>query len=137
MRSPVRSLARDVFIIGEKCMARRREILGGDLWAQKVSQQQQGTLRPLGFPTDILTWKSPARRPSMSLAAVSPATQATEDGIVLPHLFVDLFLIPKTNGHQQAAPEPYLESLLPTTMEPPKYAMNHGGRKELPLSHSV
>jgi hypothetical protein len=36
-------------------MPRRREILGQDLWAQKIFWQQQGTLRPLGFPTDILT----------------------------------------------------------------------------------
>jgi len=68
---------------------------------------------------------------------VSLATQATEDGIVLPHLFVVLPLTPKTNDHQQAAVEPDLESLLPATAEPPKYAMNHGGRKELLLSHSV
>ena len=48
---------------------------------------------------DILTWKSPARRPSTSLAAVSPVTQTTEDGTILPHLFVELPLTPKTNGH--------------------------------------
>ena len=63
--------------------------------------------------------------------------QAIEDGIVLPHLFVELPLTPKTYGHQQAAVEPDLESLLPVMAEPPKYAMNHGGRKELSLSHSV
>ena len=68
---------------------------------------------------------------------MSPATRGTKDGIVLPHLFAELPLIPKTNGHQQAAVEPNLESLLPATVEAPKYAMNHGGRKELPLSHSV
>jgi hypothetical protein len=56
MMSPTRSLARTIFFfIGEEHMARRREILGQDLWAQKVSRQQQGTLRPPGFPTDILT----------------------------------------------------------------------------------
>ena len=76
-----------------------REILGRDLWAQKVSWQQQGTLRPLGFPIDILTWKSPACRPSTSLVAVSPATRTTEDGIVLPHLFTELPLTPKMNDH--------------------------------------
>jgi hypothetical protein len=73
----------------------------------------------------------------MSLAAVSPVTRATEDGIVLPHLFVNLPLTPKTNGHPQTFAEPDLESLLPTMVEAPKYAMNHDGRKELPLSHSV
>ena len=73
----------------------------------------------------------------MSLATVSPVTQATEDGIVLPHLFVECPLTPKMNGHQQATVEPNLESLLPATVEAPKYAMNHGGRKELSLSHSV
>ena len=73
----------------------------------------------------------------MSLAAMSLATRATEDGIVFPHLFVELPLTPKTNGHQQVVVEPDLESLLLATVESPKYAMNHGGRKELPLSHSV
>ena len=68
---------------------------------------------------------------------MSSATQTTEDGIVLPHLFVELPLTPKMNGHQQATAKPDLESLLPATAEPPKYAMNHGGRKELLLSHSV
>jgi len=38
------------------------------------------------------------------------------------------------NSHQQATTEPDLESLLLAMVEPPKYAMNHGGRKELPLS---
>jgi hypothetical protein len=52
----------------------------------------------------------------------------------LPHLFAKLPLTPKTNDHQQTAVEPDLKSLLPTTVEPPKYTMNHGGRKELPLS---
>ena len=57
MRSPVRSLARVVFInVREERMPLRREILGQDLWAQKVSRLQQGTLlRPPGFPRDILT----------------------------------------------------------------------------------
>ena len=73
----------------------------------------------------------------MSLATVSPVTQATEDGIVLPHHFAELPLTPKTNGHQHTAVEPDLESLLPAIVEALKYAMNHGGRKELPLSHSV
>jgi hypothetical protein len=41
------------------------------------------------------------------------------------------------NGHKQATVEPDLESLLTATAEPPEYAMNCGGRKELPLSHSV
>jgi hypothetical protein len=50
---------------------------------------------------------------------------------------VKLPLTPKTNGHQQAAAELDLESLVPAMAVPPKYAMNHGGRKELPLSHSV
>ena len=68
---------------------------------------------------------------------MSPVTQATEDGIVLPHHFAELPLTPKTNGHQQTTIEPNLESLLPATVEAPKYAMNHGGQKELPLSHSV
>jgi len=138
MRSPARSLAHAVFInIGEERMPRHREIPGRDLWAQKVSRQQQGTLlRPLGFSTDILTWKSPARRPSTSLAVVSLATRGTEDGIVLSHLFAELPLTPKTNGHQLVAAEPDLESLLPAMVEPPKYAMNHGGQKELPLSQS-
>ena len=68
---------------------------------------------------------------------MSSVTQATEDGIVLPHLFVELPLTPKTNDHQQATVEPDLESLLPAIVEALKYAMNHGGRKELPLSHSV
>jgi hypothetical protein len=45
----------------------------------------------------------------------------------LPHLFAELPLTPKTNDHQQTAVEPDLKSLLPTTVEPPKYAMNHGG----------
>jgi hypothetical protein len=57
--------------------------------------------------------------------------------LLFPHLFVELPLTPKTNGHQQAAIEPDLESLLLATAKPPKYAMNHGERKELPLSHSV
>ena len=123
MRSPARSLARAIFfIIGEERMAWRREILGRDLWAQKVSQQQQGTLCPPRFPIDILTWKSPACRPSTSLVAVSPATRTTEDGIVLPHVFVELPLTPKTNNHQQTVVEPDLESLLPVMVEPPKYA---------------
>ena len=73
----------------------------------------------------------------MSLAVVSSMTHTTEDGIVLPHLFTELPITPKTNGHQQAAVEPDLESLLPATAEPPKYAMNHGGQKELPLSLSL
>ena len=138
MRSPTRSLARAVFIkVGEEHMPCLQEILGRDLWAQKVSQQQQGTLSPPGFPIDILTWKSPTRRSSTSLAVVSSVTQATEDGIVLSHLFAELPLTPKMNGHQQATAKPDLESLLPATAEPPKYAMNHGGRKKLPLSHSV
>jgi len=64
----------------------------------------------------------------------SLATWAIEDGIVLPHLFMKLSLTPTTNGHQQGTIEPKLESLLPTMVVPPKYAMNHGGRKELPLS---
>jgi hypothetical protein len=68
---------------------------------------------------------------------MSSVTQATKDGIVLPHLFIELPLTPKTNGHQQATVEPNLESLLPATVEPPKYAMNHGRQKELPLSHSM
>ena len=56
MRSFVRSLACVVFInVEEEHMPRCREILGLDLWAQKVSRQQQDTLRPLGFPIDILT----------------------------------------------------------------------------------
>jgi hypothetical protein len=63
----------------------------------------------------------------MSLAVVSSVTWATEDGIVLPHLFVELSLTPNTNAHQQAAIESDLESLLTATAEPPKYAMNHGG----------
>jgi len=128
MRSPARSLARTVFVnVSEERMPWRQEILGRDLWSQKVSQQQQGTLRQLGFPIDILTWKSPTRRPSTSLAAVSSTTWATKDGIVLPHVFVELPLTPKTNNHQQATIEPDPKSLLPTTVEPPKYAMNHGG----------
>jgi hypothetical protein len=49
-------------------------------------------------------------------------------------IFAELPLTPKTNSHQQAAAEPDLESLLPATAEPPKYAMNHGERKDLPLS---
>jgi hypothetical protein len=68
---------------------------------------------------------------------VSSATRATEDGIVLSHLFAELPLTPKMNGHQQAVAKPDLESLLPAMAEPSKYAVNHGGRKELPLSHSV
>ena len=68
---------------------------------------------------------------------MSPVTRATEDGIVLPHLFAKLPLTPRTNGHHQAIVEPDLKSLLLATVEAPKYAMNHGGRKELPLSHSV
>jgi hypothetical protein len=52
-------------------------------------------------------------------------------------IFVELPLTPKANGHQQAAVEPDLESLLPATVKPLKYTMNLGGRKELPLSHSV
>jgi len=68
---------------------------------------------------------------------MSSVTRAIEDGIVLPYLFVELPLTPKRNGHQQAAAEPDLENLLPAMAEPPKYAMNHGGRKELPLSHLV
>ena len=72
----------------------------------------------------------------MSLATMSSTTQATEDGIILLHLFVKLPLIPKTNNHQVATIEPDLESLLPAMAKPPKYAMNHGGRKELPLSQS-
>ena len=75
-------------------------------------------------------------RPSTSLAAVSSMTRASKDGIVLPHLFAELPLTPKTNGHQQATVEFDLESLLPATTELHKYAMNHGGRKELPLSQS-
>jgi hypothetical protein len=63
-------------------------------------------------------------------------TRATEDCIVLPHLFAELPLTPKMNGHQQAAAEPDLENLLPAMAESPKYAMNHGGRKELLLSQS-
>jgi len=63
----------------------------------------------------------------MSLATVSSMTWATEDGIVLPHLFVELPLTTKMNSHPQAAVEPDLKSLLPVTAEPPKYAMNHGG----------
>ena len=55
----------------------------------------------------------------MSLATVSLVTRATENGIVLPHLFMELPQSPKTNSHQQAAVEPYLESLLPATVEPP------------------
>ena len=47
-----------------------------------------------------------------------------------PHLFVELPLTTKMNSHPQAAVEPDLKSLLPVTVEPPKYAMNHGGRKE-------
>jgi hypothetical protein len=75
----------------------------------------------------------------MSLAVVSSVTQATEDGTVLSHLLVEPPLTPKMNNHQQDTAEPDLESLLPATAELPKYAMNHGGRKELPLSlsHSV
>ena len=72
----------------------------------------------------------------MSLATMSSMTRATKDRIVLPHLFVELPLTPKMNGHQQAAAESDLESLLPAMAKPPKYAMNHGGRKELPLSQS-
>ena len=68
---------------------------------------------------------------------MSPATQATQDGIVLPYLLAELSLTPKMNDHQQVVAEPDLESLLPAMVEPPKYAMSHGGRKELPLSHSV
>ena len=68
---------------------------------------------------------------------MSPVTQTTEDGTILPHLFVELPLTPKMNGHQQTATEPDLESLLLATVELPKYAMNHGERKELLLSHSV
>jgi hypothetical protein len=68
---------------------------------------------------------------------VSLATRATKDGIVLPHLFAELPLTPKMNGHQQTAAEPNLESLLPAMAEPPKCTMNHGGRKELLLSHLV
>ena len=60
---------------------------------------------------------------------MSSVTWPTEDGIVLPHLFAKLPLTPKTNGHQQAAAELDLESLLPTTVELPKYAMNHGWTK--------
>jgi hypothetical protein len=38
MRSPARSLARAVFVnVGEKHMPQRREILGQDMWAHKVS----------------------------------------------------------------------------------------------------
>jgi len=71
----MRILARAVFVnVGEERMPRRREIPGQDLWAQKVSRQQQGALRPLGFPIDILTWKSPTCRSSTSLAAMSPVT---------------------------------------------------------------
>ena len=52
----MRSLAHAVFfIIGEERMARHRGILGRDLWAKKVSWQQQDTLCPLEFPIDILT----------------------------------------------------------------------------------
>ena len=54
-------------------------------------------------------------------------TQATEDGIVLPHLFVELPLTPKMNGHQQPTAERDLESLLPAVAKPPRCAMNHGG----------
>ena len=68
---------------------------------------------------------------------MSLVTQAIEDGIVLPHLFIELPLTPKMNGHQQAAIELDLESLLPAMAKLPKYAMNHSGRKELLLSHSV
>ena len=39
----------------------------------------------------------------MSLAAVSSVTRATEDGIVLPHLFMELPLTPKTNGYGAGA----------------------------------
>ena len=68
---------------------------------------------------------------------MSPVTWATEDSIVLPHRSMELSLTPKTNDHQQAIVEPDLKSLLLATVEAPKYAMNHGGRKELPLSHLV
>jgi hypothetical protein len=45
MRSPARSLAHAVFInIGEEHMPQHQEIPSQDLWAQKVSRQQQGTL---------------------------------------------------------------------------------------------
>jgi hypothetical protein len=57
--------------------------------------------------------------------------------LFFPHLIVELPLTPKMNGHKQATVEPDLESLLTATAEPPEYAMNCGGRKELPLSHSV
>ena len=58
---------------------------------------------------------------------MSSVIQDTKDGIVLPHLFTELPLTPKMNGHQQAAVEPDLESLLLAMVESPKYAMNHGG----------
>ena len=98
----MRSLAHAIFInVGEERMPRCREIPGLDLRAQKVFRQQQGTLCPLGFSIDVLAWKFPACRPSMSLATVSSVTRATEDGIVLPHLFTELSLTPKMNGHHQ------------------------------------
>ena len=68
---------------------------------------------------------------------LGPILQHYFSCIVLPHLFVELPLTPKTNGQQQATVEPYLERLILAMAEPPKYAMNHGGRKELPLSHLV
>jgi hypothetical protein len=46
---------------------------------------------------------SRTRRTSTSVATVSPATRAFEDGVGgLPHLFAKLHLTPKTNGHQLA-----------------------------------
>ena len=68
---------------------------------------------------------------------MSPVTRAIEDGIVLPHLFAEVPLTPKTNDHQQATAEPDFESLLPVNSGGTKYTMNHGGQKELPLSHLV
>lgn len=55
--------------------------------------------------------------------------------------FLPIFAKPpltlKTNGHQQAAVEPDLESLLLAAAKPPRCAMNHGAQKELPLSLSL
>jgi hypothetical protein len=48
---------------------------------------------------------------------------------MLRNINTKLPVTPKTNGHQQAVAEPDLGSLLPTTTEPPKYAMNQGDER--------
>lgn len=120
MRSAARSPAHTLFFnVGEECLAKI-----GD-W-KSPNRYTMGPRSRFVGPKASLQHKLQDTRRRSGPPMVS----------FLP-IFAKPPLTLKTNGHQQAAVEPDLESLLLAAAKPPRCAMNHGAQKELPLSLSL